>query len=365
MKFINLFLISFLLPVTSSAKTEVVTKGEFIYYKTPFSEFRTDEQKKVVKRSLEVLLSHLKQNFKKITKDDSLSSKTLKNIPIAEAKIDDIADTLEKFANRGEDFQSITSGARPTGYMIVLGGKMGMKVGGPSGGLSGLIAIVLLPVKIHKVDVLTQEVDTYYMMKPKVVMIPAVGIGASGGAGAGAAKPASGTFRIGAGLIWGKLESADDFVGIAAGLSGSYMLSKVKKLPGGINVKAAVLKGKKAMNPFMIVSYEAGMASTAEMHFNAMPIFPAETLTNGLITGIDMSFEDRDKSKPEADELIDDYGTGDSEDEGETEDSEEETLPDDEAILTEADLHDPGASDPPSGGVGWKSYKDPRFDFMK
>lgn len=229
------------------AKTEIARTNAFVYYKTPMSEMLDSERKLVVQRSLDMLVKAIRASHQSNGINPKDVSQQLRAIELANVEIDSIANAALEYANSIEFNGLGLSALAPSAVVLAFGKPIAL--GGKTGKASVSVGAIAMPVRIERVDLLTGEVETYHRLEYSF-------IGFGSGNVAGTSTPA--TIRGGIGFVWGPLEKAEDFQGLALGLSGD---SGFKGM--GFNLKAGVLKqwGKamfmnERVNPFVLVSWQ-------------------------------------------------------------------------------------------------------------
>lgn len=224
----------------------------------------SSERQVLVSRSIDIVLNAIVTGLHNAGLDAAEADK-LRKVEFANLSIDDVAKAAFEYANSDK---FVGMGARnliPSALWVQVGGGFDL-AWGLGAGASGGIGVVFLPVKITRLDVMTQEVVEYYRVEYGLIGIGAGNVGTGAGAGA--------KFRTGLGLVWGPLESPNDFKGMALAISGDATLG-----PVGLNIKGGALKQwgrtlflNNRINPFVLLQYQGGIAADANIRGNIMPI---------------------------------------------------------------------------------------------
>ncbi len=276
------------------AKTEVARTAGYVYYKTPLNEMLPKERRVVVQRSLELVASALRKSISQAGYI-SAAADPIRKLEVANVELDSVLKAATEYANGTKYFGFGGWNLVPSAILVQFGGKIALNMG-PGGSGSVGAGIILMPTRIDRVDLLTQEITTSYRMEFGFVGFGSGNIG--GGVGGG------GALRAGVGFIWGPLESPNDFKGLALGMSGDATLG-----PVGLNVKGGLLKqwGKamflnQRINPYAVVSWQGGVAAEANIHGNITPVINlsgplSRMLEEALGTEFSKEFEVKDFRK--------------------------------------------------------------------
>ncbi|MEK6706876.1 MAG: hypothetical protein AABZ06_13920 [Bdellovibrionota bacterium] len=242
--------------------TRVTRDAHFVYYRTPWKEMLNSERREAIEASIEALkntlLTFSHKHEKKIN--------TLVNALKKSHELNGIASDAEELARVAENYGFKLYEAIPSGFMVFVGGKFTaeLKIGG---GGSGTIAMVVVPVKVQPVRIETgQKVRPHLELDWSLVFIPSVDVG--GGIGAGA------SFRIGAGLVWGRFKRAKDFAGPMLSISKSIECAV------GLNVKVGMVRNLKLKQNFTFVMTGISFGPSAEIaiHGNGAFVIPVDNI---------------------------------------------------------------------------------------
>jgi hypothetical protein len=192
----------------------------------------------------------------------------------------------------------------PAGFVVFAGGTFtqGLKITGGGGIYMG---IVIVPCRLIVIEKLTQKVKTYYPLDTALALMPAVRFG--GGAAVGGPRAS-----LGAGAIWGTLETASEFTGLSLGLSGSLTAFE------GVSFKMALLRqyNHVRFNTFAALSYELGPSAVLEVQGTAEPIMGLGETLNSLFREGQQQVVIRDSNDhptPNAEALKKRFGTSNKE----------------------------------------------------
>jgi hypothetical protein len=269
MKYLLLILLTSLsFQSMSLAKTEVYQDQTYIYFKTPLKELAQYERRHLIRESMDLLLGYVKQYLSFSTQLNQRGQIEL--LKSAHDQLDPMVADVEKYVNPRNLPGLRWVDAIPSGILVFAGGAFtqGLKL---SGGGSVSLGVVIVPSRVIVIEKTTQKVTTYYPLETALVLMPSLNLGV--GVGGGGPR-----IRVGAGLIWGTLESPEDFAGLSMGISGGITALQ------GVNYKAAILRqySKAYYNVFGTLAFEFGPAAVAEVHGNVLPIFALGETLNSL-----------------------------------------------------------------------------------
>ena len=254
----------------SEAKTLVYRNGPYVYFKTPYKELLQSERQEILNRASRVVLKKLEVTVPQISPNDEITEETLERLELLGQNMDLFIKKLEPYTSLEPLHGTSLRGAAPTAFYLFLGGKFvaDLKVGG--GGAVGL-GIMLLPVKVTRIDMISRKAETYYSVENSWIIF--------GNGQAGAGVGGGPTARVGVGLVWGPADRVEDLYGVTLSASGLVVLG-----PKGLNLKGGVLKqwGRSRMNPFISVAMEFGPAAAANIHMNFGGIIRANDVLDGL-----------------------------------------------------------------------------------
>lgn len=264
-----------------SAQTAITRDGRYVYFRTPFSDLSAYARTAAVKESMQATIEALEESIP--NKDGELKKKgalaVLTALKASYNRMDDLLLSLNEYLRAGKKLNILDRKGRPSAFMLHMGGKgevpvlsRFVKTGG-----SASFGIVIVPVKVERVDMITKIVDRYFEFDTNWIIWPNFDLSASTDPGI---IP---KFRMGFGLIWGELEKAKDFVGAAFGLS----VSTKGYGPVGANIKTGFLLSPKPKNFFVAAHLEFGAKITTgpaiDGHVNAAAILDANKLLGSFI----------------------------------------------------------------------------------
>lgn len=246
----------------------IFQNDQYVYLRTPGYLIRTEKSKRIQKKVIAKVGSFLKANNKKIVEAMGLNgdSKMITEVnQQIEQCIVDIQRSLNSSSNgtgpgaNAPDPSNKRPWFLPSAYLFVIGAKL------PNINGSSQVAIIAMPVQYTYIDKESRKVTQRIFLEFGGSLLLNFDVKNK--------QKSTPGLRIGGGLIWGKLESPDQFVGGMAGFSATTSLGNIAKfLKGplanaGINFKVGALKqrvGDASYNPFVILSY----ARNAKPEFN-------------------------------------------------------------------------------------------------
>jgi hypothetical protein len=258
---------------TVRASDIVVTRDEkYIYYKSSWSQMTKNQQIEVVDASIDILKDELSILFPSAA--EGLKKTFNKNFDLN--KLDDLV--LKAQNSVKVDSQMGIKSLLPSGLMILVGGA-GSAAVGPKGGFSGYIGLVLVPVKVTRVNIEKQTSVTYATLDWQLVAIPNAKLGAGVGAG--------GSVIVGASLIFGNLASAKDFMGYNLALSGKAQFAS------GVEGYLSIVHNQFSKKNFILASleYHLGVEAQASVNGNFGYILPLKTVVSKLLGDVSVEGE--------------------------------------------------------------------------
>ena len=261
-----------LLAMTSmnlASATEVSESDRYIYYQTPWNETLSPIRKEILQKSIDYAVKSIdaknaaeKAALKEIEENSSTISETL--VP-----------KLQKMNEQvGAEFY--LDQAVPTAFMVDLGGKFSADwaIGG---GISGTVALIIMPVKIVMIDKVDGSKYSTWAAKSALKFIPKIDIGAGIGGGLRG--------RLGGGLIWGNMHHPNDFSGPAVSGSGNVTYGI------GLNIKLGTVLSQQDWSVkflYAMISAELGPDADAEIHGNLGWVVDISKMF-GLVGNVDLS----------------------------------------------------------------------------
>jgi hypothetical protein len=226
----------------SFAATTVSHDGEFIYYSTPWADLSQGEQREAISLSLD----YLKGQIGYLVKGTDDPKKM--DLPTPSA------DVLDKLTQAAQKLVTVEAPgtlryALPVGLLVYGGGSFTAALAAKVG-ISADIGLVIIPIKVLRVNTVTQQVSSYYDIDTSPVVVPHAHVGVGLGAGA--------TGSVGAGLIFGKPTKASDVTGYM--LSGSVSTQFI----GGVDFQGTFLHNQFNGNSYFIVSGEWDWGAEAQ-----------------------------------------------------------------------------------------------------
>jgi len=251
--------------VSAKASDVIVTRDDkYIYYKSSWSQMTKDQQTQIIDESVEILKDELSILFPEAAQDVKKTFKTNINVE----KLNELTGLAQKSVNVNS--QDGLKALLPSGLMFLFGGSGGAALG-LKGGFSGYLGLVLVPIKVTRVNIEKQTSITYASMSWRLVAIPNAKVGAGVGAGAG--------FIVGASLIFGNLSHATDFMGYNLALSGKAQLGV------GLEAYLSLVHNQFSKNNFILASleYHVGVEAQASVNGNFGYILPLKTVVSKLL----------------------------------------------------------------------------------
>ena len=253
----------------------------YIYQVSPYKHVLADEKATaaLLSKSAGVFKNFLQRMVEaQVIPKEVLTVEDLNKLTQSEEQLDVLARYLNQWVDTQKkrnpyDFNMID--ALPDAVMI-FGGAKGSVGKGVSGAGSLSVGLVIMPVKITRIDKVTQETVSYYSAKVAVVGMPNVdgGVGVGGGA----------NFRAGLGFLWAtnnQIVDPSQFVGGGMGLS-----TTIVPMGKGINLKinGMAYDNVRPMIDFIFASasFEFGVVSAVEGHLNFSAFIPGEKLMDYL-----------------------------------------------------------------------------------
>lgn len=249
----------------------------YIYQVSPYKHVLGDEKATaaLLSKSVAVFRNFLERMVAvKAIPQEILTVEDLNKMTQSEEQIDVLARYLNQWVDtqkKRNPYNFDLVDALPDALMV-FGGAKGSVGKGVSGAGSLSVGLVIMPVKVTRIDKVSQNIDTYYSAKIAVVGMPNVdgGVGVGGGA----------NFRAGIGLLWAtnnQIVDPTQFVGGGMGIS-----TTVVPMGHGINLKinGMAYDNERPMIDFIFASasYEFGVTSAVEAHLNFAGFIPGEKL---------------------------------------------------------------------------------------
>ncbi|MGE0764192.1 MAG: hypothetical protein AB7N80_13000 [Bdellovibrionales bacterium] len=211
-------------------------EGNYLYKVTPYTELwsTADGVKVTAELAHKAMTSTLASMMKsRILPEAVMNRDDLERFRKSQEDMDDLVIYLNDFIKeqraRGGKLEKID--ILPDGLILFGGHKFSINMG-KGVGASAVAGLVIMPVKVAKIDIRTnQTVEEYASLRTSFVGWPSVDVGLGIGGGA--------RWRVGLGAIWDlnkALVKPDQFWGVGPGLSWSPVTMGV-----GLNAKAGVL----------------------------------------------------------------------------------------------------------------------------
>lgn len=334
--------------------TDIEADDKYIYLVTPWIDFTKADRVQALIEARRLIVTALRQEFPPnvVTRNavDALNSMDNKRIAEALATADkwinDHQDRLNRFGFRPQNFipsaaiisfggggqlqvdndttaktakREAAKGAAKAGTKTAkAAAESNKRVAAVAGGLGLLknggsftIGIVVVPVKLIKIHKLTKEVEeSWFRFRMSIVGIPDVNIVVQG------QKRGKVGLRMGLGLVFGELQSPQDFSGFSIGYSLNYkygakeLKHRIDESSGramlgfedangkwhermghGLNIKVAALKRSLKgafQNIYVIASSRLGLQQGSDHEYNAGPVIKLNKIIE-LLTGQDFS----------------------------------------------------------------------------
>jgi hypothetical protein len=250
----NLIVLFILIYSLNSLAVTIRDNERYTTYIIPVNELVAKDKVEAINQSIAILNEEVDNILPKSMRSSLNKSAVDKLIKYNNDHGEKLLEDLNFVAKTGNTDYFRLHQSIPSAYMALFGGKLSanIKIGG---GLSGTLALVIMPAKIIRIDKLTGEQSAHYSIKMNVILLPILDVG--GGAGGGA------TIRVGLGAIWGHLDDVTHFGGLVAGGSGNATFL------GGVNFKLGSSIGLRGVkNPFATAMLEFGPKAEASVHGN-------------------------------------------------------------------------------------------------
>ncbi len=226
-------------------------------------------------------------------------------------QIKDSSEELEEFITLAQAYNETDSGSSdiqdvqeliPSAFMVTLGLKASLSLG-LSGGGSLTVGLVVMPMTEYVIPrrpdlsdsdlnsltlediekLIANSVTERLTATWAIIGWPNVDLGVGAGATPGAV-------RLGAGLIWGPLQSAKDFKGLVGGVSGNATLGV------GLNFKVGIVHNGDlpgiAQMKYVLIGAEMGASAEATARVNASVIITDEGLLKMFTGDLELSGEE-------------------------------------------------------------------------
>lgn len=255
--------------------------ANYVYQVSPYKHTMADEKAAaaLLKKSSHVFKKFLSRMVEmNVIPKEIISIEDLNKMTQSEEQIDVLASYLNGWVEKQKKrnpYNVDWVDALPDAVML-FGGVNGAIGKGISGAGSINAGIIIMPVKVTRIDKLTQKMDTYTSAKVAIVGMPNLngGVGISTGS----------NLRAGIGMLWStnnQIVDPTQFVGTGMGVSATIVPRGF-----GINLKMSGMAYDKEapMIDFLFASasFEFGVTTAVDAHISVTGFIPGETLMSYL-----------------------------------------------------------------------------------
>lgn len=156
----------------------------------------------------------------------------------------------------------------PIGFFVVFGTRLsGNLLAGV--GADASVGMFVMPQFVQRIDLAAKTISQHWEFDWSLIGWPVGSVGAGlGGGGKG---------RFGVGIVWGPMNSADEFHGFAAALSGDLNLGA-----GGFWKAGLIRRNGRFRNLFVMAGVDLGASASLEFHGNVSMILGGEQVMQML-----------------------------------------------------------------------------------
>ncbi len=269
------FLVLALTASTSMATSIYTRDHKYIYIKTPVVLTLDQQQQEAIKKAtarIVAQLDSLDAQNPRLTPVQKMDDKLIKNADAFEKSIDQVLAFTQKYYGNQVQYGFHFYNVLPSAFIAFGGVEVTANLGISAGG-AVMMGFIFVPQRVQ-----VMEIDTHKIVSDSISMDTALVVFPTANAGVGVGGGANG--RIGAGIIFGELNSASEFKGLLTGASASFALGV------GNNFKVQTLKnwGKSgAINNIVITAaWENGLTAKLDAHATVSYVVDAQSFFNSI-----------------------------------------------------------------------------------